>query len=58
MNFGFNWQIFVGTIHRSEKTVVKANIFGIHGYALHIIKLEIGLNLYKNILNNNIYCFQ
>lgn len=47
MSFGFNWQVFVGTIHRSEKAVVKGNIFGIHGCALHIIKLKMGLNLYK-----------
>lgn len=57
MSYGFNWEIFVGTIHRSKEAVLKAYIFRIHGNTLHIIELKRGLNLYKKyILNINIYC--
>lgn len=50
MSYGFNWKIFVGTIHRSKETVLKTNIIRIHGNALQIIELKIGLNLYKKYI--------
>lgn len=57
MSYGFNWEIFVGTIHRSKEAVLKAYVFRIHGNTLHIIELKRGLNLYKKYILNIIYIY-